>query len=79
MRTKLKEFYQLKYPSDELGKEIDGQATFKDLFNALDNYRDVYEVFNVGDSIIRERLFEELANIIDVDYSYIYNQWLKKA
>ena len=44
--------------------------------NALDTYKDIYEVVGVGDSVIRERIFVKLAEIMEVDYDYIYNQWL---
>lgn len=74
----LKEFYTTKYNTDELGNELDENVTFKDLFNALDGYHDVYDLMGgADDSIIRERLFEQLAIIMNVDYDYIYTQWLK--
>lgn len=46
--TKLKEWYTTNYPSDELGAEINPDSTFQNLFDALDQYRDVYEVIGVG-------------------------------
>ena len=76
-RTKIKEWYTREYPMDELGIEIDGEITFYDLFVVLDTYNDVYEALNVCDSIIRERVFGKLAEIMEVDYDYIYMQWLR--
>lgn len=75
MKT-IRDFYLEQYPTDDLGIEIDPNATFEGLFKVLDSYRDVYEYIGVGDSVIRERVFEELASIMQVDYDYIYNQWL---
>ena len=75
--TKIKEWYVTRYPTDELGIEINDEVTFYDLFVALDTYKDVYEVLGVGDSIIRERAFSKLAEMMQVDYGYIYEQWLK--
>ena len=33
----------------------------------------------VYDSLVRERIFEKLAEIIGTDYDYIYDQWVKSA
>ena len=72
----IKEFYLSNYPADELGNEIYANATFKGLFHILDTYEDVYKYIGIADSIIRERIFEKLANEMGVDYNEIYNQWL---
>jgi hypothetical protein len=76
-KTKIKEWYIKEYPTDELGVEINNDITFYDLFVVLDTYKDVYEALNVWDSIVRERVFNKLAEIMNVDYGYIYEQWLK--
>lgn len=76
-KTKIKEWYVKEYPTDELGVELNNEITFYDLFVVLDNYKSVYEALNVWDSIIRERVFDKLAEIMQVDYEYIYKQWLK--
>lgn len=75
MKTKIKEWYIKEYPTDELGVEIDDDVTFEDLFESLD--KNVYETLGVGDTIIRERTFDKLAKVMNVDYDYIYKQWLK--
>ena len=77
MKTKIKEWYIKEYPTDELGMEINNDITFDDLFVVLDTYKDVYKALNVLDSLIRERVFCKLAEIMNVDYDYIYSQWLK--
>ena len=77
-RTQVKVWYLLNYPTDDLGHEINKFVTFYDIFYALDTYKDIYEVLGVGDSIIRERVFQELARIMEVDYDYIYEQWLRR-
>ena len=74
--SKVKEWYLKEYSTDDLGEEIKDDITFYDIFYALDNYKDIYEVIGVGDSIISERIFGKLAEIMEVDYNYIYNQWL---
>lgn len=77
MKRKIKEWYIKEYPTDELGVEINKDITFYDLFIVLDTYKDVYEALSVADSIIRERVFNKLAEIMCVDYDYIYTQWLR--
>lgn len=78
METKIKEWYVKEYPNDEVGATLDEDATFQDLFDALDNYEDVYDVLGgESDSIVRERCFSKLAEIMKVDYNYIYEQWIR--
>ena len=72
----LKDFYLNTYPTDELGTEITENTHFAGLLNVLYTNGDVYEYIGVGDSIVRERLFSELANSLEVSYDYIYNLWL---
>ena len=67
------------YPDDELGPSIDPGLNFEDIFRALDSYKDIYKVLKVDDSLVRERVFTELADIMQVPYSYVYEQWLKSA
>jgi hypothetical protein len=73
----IREFYLAKYPSDDMGDGINPTATFAGLLNQLIVGGDVYEYLNVYDSIIRERLFERLAEELNVKYDYVYNLWLK--
>lgn len=74
---KIKKWYIGKYPDDELGQEINNNITFYDLFEAMDCYKNVYGVIGIYDSIIRERVFTKLAQIMGVNYNYVYEQWLK--
>lgn len=76
---KIREFYLEAFPTDELGIEINPKATFEGLFRVLDNYGDVYEYIGVGDSLIRERVFEKLSEIMGVTYDEVYSQWLMAA
>jgi hypothetical protein len=71
----IKEFYLENYPSDELGNEIKKNTTFIGLLNTLHTKCDVYQYIGVYDSIVRERLFEELAKQLRVSYTTIYNLW----
>ena len=73
---KIKEWYTKNYPTDELGEEMNDTNTFEDLSNALNKGDDVYDTMGVGDSLIRERLFEHLAKIKGEKYEFIYQKWL---
>jgi hypothetical protein len=73
---KIKEFYLENYPTDELGVELNETPTFAGLLNQLIVGGDVYQYIGVLDSIIRERLFEQLANELETSYDYVYKLWL---
>ena len=76
---KVKDWYVAEFPTDDMGADIDPEISFMDVFHALDTYEDFYDTIGVGDSIIRERIFTELAKRMGVDYDYIYDQWLRAA
>jgi len=73
----IREFYVKNYPTDDMGNGINPKATFVGLLNQLFIGNDVYEYLYVYDSIIRERLFEKLAEELEVGYEYVYKLWLK--
>ena len=73
----IREFYVKNYPTDDLGMGINPKATFAGLLNQLIVNGDVYEYIYVYDSIVRERLFERLADELEVSYEYVYKLWLK--
>ena len=62
--TVVKLWYCDTYADDECGAELN-YFTFYDVFIALDTRKNVYN--------LRERIFEELAKIMQVDYDYIYS------
>ena len=72
----IKEYYTRNFPSDELGEELNDTATFDMLFIILFTRKDVYEYIGVGDSIIRERIFERLSEIKGISKNDVYHQWL---
>lgn len=75
----IREYYMENYPSDELGAEINPEATFTGLYTVLRISGEVYEYIGVGDSLIRERCFERLAEIAGVSYDEIYSKWVVAA
>ena len=72
----IREYYLETYPTDDLGLDLNLTPTFAGLLNQLIVGGDVYRYIGVGDSIIRERLFERLAQELEVSYDYVYNLWM---
>lgn len=69
--TIVRTWYHKAYPTDPEWKSLE-HFTFYDVFELLDNYYNP----EFGDSILRERIFQELANVMDVECNYIYDQWI---
>jgi hypothetical protein len=72
----IKNYYLEKFPHDELGLEINENATWVGLLKTLNTNGQVYDYLGVGDSLIRENCFAQLANLIGVNYNEIYYKWL---
>lgn len=75
-KTNVREWYVETYPHDELARSISENVIFEDVFDTLDCRKDVYRLLGVTDSVIRENIFSELATIMEVNYDYIYDQWM---
>lgn len=72
---KINEFYLERFPSDELGLEINPQANFESLWIVIRGGL-FEEYIGVADSVVRERIFERLSELTGHDYNYIYQEWL---
>tara|TARA_B100000497_G_C7252038_1_gene180481 strand:- start:190 stop:420 length:231 start_codon:yes stop_codon:yes gene_type:complete len=72
----IKQFYLETYPTDVMGSDIKDDTTFLGLVTELSSGKDVYDYLGVYDSLIRERLFSELAKQLKTTYDEIYNLWL---
>lgn len=72
------EDYVTDFPTDNLGKEINKDLNFLDLFNGMLEGKDIYDMLDVSDSLIRERVFERLAYLMGIDYQIIYYLWLNE-
>lgn len=76
----VKRWYEMTFPADtKIAQDIRPNATFLGCLRCLDDYGDIYLYLmgNKGDSIVRERVFAKLADIMGEDYGYIYDQWMK--
>ena len=72
------EDYVTDFPTDDLGKEINKDLNFLQLFNGLLCGKDIYEMLDVSVSLIRERVLERLAYLMGIDYQIIYYLWLNE-
>lgn len=73
---RVREWYVSAFPNDELGWEINADATFDGVQKAIDEGADVYALLEVNDSLIRERVFDKLSDITGVPYDDIFEKWV---
>lgn len=81
LKDNVKETYHKLHETDELWEEINDEITFEELLDRMQKGDDFYELIGEGDSIIRERIFNILLNILqnmdyDIEYDDIYYLWL---
>lgn len=83
----IKQWYEETYPSDSESQYMRDDKTFRDalfLLTSNDYYDlsldlDFYdEILGDVDSVVRERVFDKLAEILGVDYKAVYDAWLKE-
>ncbi len=72
----VREWYCQAHPTDEMGKEIREGLTFSQLWDTMVNGDDVYHTLDADDSLIRERVFGELAERMRIPYETVYQVWL---
>lgn len=74
----VKDWYISAYPTDTLGKTINPELSFSHLWKYMQMGVDAYILIAVADSIVRERIFGELAERLGTKYDDVYNTWLYK-
>lgn len=77
MEKNIQTWYRNAYPADEMGNEINPNITFGDVYKTLIQGKSFYEFVKAYDSIVRERIFTEMANRGFDDYDTIHNLWVK--
>lgn len=76
-KTYVKAWYMGAFPGDrDVFSDLRPDATFGDVLRATIMQKDVYDVFGVNDSTVRERIFDELAGRNGVPYDTIYDCWM---
>ena len=83
MKENIYKWYIKEYPNDEEAEYINREISFYDLFAAMCFYNenDAYEMMIAGtnDSVVRERIFQKITEILNTNYDLIYNLWLNKV
>lgn len=73
---KIQDFYKQNYPIDVEGMFLNDETTFLDLADAIIKDDTLYSILSTNDSIVRENLFYELSNMLNVNYNVIYDTWI---
>ena len=74
--TPIRTWYIKTYPADNVGPTLDPTTTFADLWQALKQGSCVYATLGGdADSVVRERVFAQLAALLGTDYDRIYTLW----
>ena len=73
----VRDWYMQAFPTDELGAEINPQLTFDKALAAVPTGNGFYSALgDASDSVVRERVFEELGNRFGYSYDDIYDSWV---
>ncbi len=74
MQEKIIDWYRKNYPTDT---EVwfEENITFSEMFYMLLNKIEIYDVIEC-DSLVRERCFEHLSKLLNIEYDCIYETWL---
>jgi len=73
----IRKWYVKAYPTDDLGPGLDGN--FAGALETMAKGGDLYDYIGVVDSLVRERLFTRLSEMLDLDYEHIYQLWLNQV
>ena len=75
--TPIRTWYITAYPTDDVGPTLNPATTFADLWQALKQGGCVYAALGGdADSVVRERVFAQLAALLGTDYDRIYTLWV---
>lgn len=72
----VRDWYMKAFPDDVLGSRITPDLTFDAALAAVPRGSDFYDALGVGDSVVRERVFEEIAGRNGLSYDDVYSSWL---
>lgn len=75
----VREWYMSAFPGDEPGMKLSPDLTFDDALAAVPTGNGFYDSIGAGDSVVRERVFEELCNRYGYTYDEVYDSWLNES
>lgn len=71
----IKDWYRKNYPTDPVGNQIKSVG-FRETYEAMKKGEDFYKKIGVQDSVVRERVFNQMAKENKTSSNKIYNTWL---
>lgn len=79
LESGIRDWYSHEFPDDPEGGRIDPRTTFREAVESfpMGDGHDFYAVTGAVDSIVRERVFEELSKRLDCEYSDILDAWTR--
>lgn len=77
LESGIRDWYSHEFPDDPEGGRIDPRTTFREAVESfpMGDGHDFYAVTGAVDSIVRERVFEELSKRLDCGYGTVYDAW----
>lgn len=79
LEDNVREWYMLAFPDDELVSGINPSLTFDDAIAAVPTGDGFYTALGeTADSLLRERIFEELCDRYGYTYDEVYDSWLNE-
>lgn len=78
LESGIRDWYSHEFPDDPEGGRIDPRTTFREAVESfpMGDGHDFYAVTGAVDSIVCERVFEELSKRLDCGYGTVYDAWL---
>lgn len=78
LESGIRDWCSHEFPDDPEGGRIDPRTTFREAVESfpMGDGHDFYAVTGAVDSIVRERVFEELSKRLDCGYGTVYDAWL---
>ena len=73
----IKDWYTKNYPTDELGRNLK-HIGFRETYEEMKKGKDFYNTVGVEDSVVRERVFSQMAKENKKSYDDIYNTWINR-
>lgn len=74
----IKTWYFLTFPDDNAVHMIKSGVTFERLYEKMKQGVEFGEILGENDSVLRERVFDKLAQLYSVRYVDIYQTWLQQ-
>lgn len=79
-QSKVYRWYAVAFPHDDWGNDMMNKGiTFQDVFECLQVGGNIYALLGAEDSVVRERVFDALATMMNVSYEVVYYQWLNHS